>query len=941
MRSSIACARCRRSKVKCVNNGVNTTCRACETTGRECTYPSPATGGGGGGGGVARREGSLSRSLGAEGGSTGETPRRYRPKKTAPAQPIHTASKDSHRAIIDALDPNLLTPKLWIELFEIYQTHFSTDIPFLHPPTFLKPLRQSALAQPPPQPQGFSHSPDQAAPIFPPASPVLLLAFLSLTARFHPQLVSHHSPASASRPSNPIIASEYYAAAARSRLSGNLGDALGTPDLERVQALLMLTLHDWGNCNGAKAWVSLGVAIRYAQILGLHYERDLDDQPYALSNMLTVEADRLGMESRIQPARPGSKSNSLIEEEIRRRTFWSCYIMDRYISSGKYRPQMIHNEQVRIQLPSSDRAFLFGEKVRTLTIGEDESDAHFRGEGYGSRRTSLLLTNGGLSGSVSAYPATPMSQDSRAHPEQRDDPGRWEAGADEGVLSRYIRVTELYGKLVKWSLSGGRRREKHPPWDARSGFYDLNNLVRIFKDRLPPDLTLSTTNISAHITSRTSTPYVLMHTTLLLCNIVLHREYIPFIPLRCSKPQGPLDPPLFSPEEYQIPPRFWEESARTLFSSCRETIDLLRTSQEWGGLMETPIIGFTLYTVAFIGVYAINFPWMDPDGFMCKQTRGGPQESGDRGAEAARKALEMIGQMRLRLRMANGWFKTIKRTHVYFSRIRKDFRRNVRSLSDASGDSHSNLSVREGGMGGGLEEFKLLEMTLKDFGSLEDEDMEMIDAPNLDRGDGRTFDDRSEGESFAMKSERMNEGTPDSSVRQDRWNAINNVAAAASSQRPDSSGYALPPGGPGRGVMPSGVSPPLPHQFSHTADSRLYSGPSPMVSPSTQSISASSVATPYTTVQGQTYSLPGGPSLSNPSPAPLQQQPPPPQTPVPQEWTHEMKESWLNGLNTQLGGDDLAAFVQGSDWEDWAGAGAPGAGWLSVVWSGGVGGGGH
>lgn len=41
MRSSIACARCRRSKVKCVNNGVGTTCRACETTGRECTYPVP------------------------------------------------------------------------------------------------------------------------------------------------------------------------------------------------------------------------------------------------------------------------------------------------------------------------------------------------------------------------------------------------------------------------------------------------------------------------------------------------------------------------------------------------------------------------------------------------------------------------------------------------------------------------------------------------------------------------------------------------------------------------------------------------------------------------------------------------------------------------------------------------------------------------------------
>jgi hypothetical protein len=53
MRSSIACSRCRRSKVKCVNSGIGTTCRACETTGRECTYPVPSGSSGGG----ARRPG--------------------------------------------------------------------------------------------------------------------------------------------------------------------------------------------------------------------------------------------------------------------------------------------------------------------------------------------------------------------------------------------------------------------------------------------------------------------------------------------------------------------------------------------------------------------------------------------------------------------------------------------------------------------------------------------------------------------------------------------------------------------------------------------------------------------------------------------------------------------------------------------------------------------
>jgi ribosomal protein L37AE/L43A len=43
MRSSIACVRCRRSKVKCLNEGVNTPCRACKVSGRDCIYPSPAS----------------------------------------------------------------------------------------------------------------------------------------------------------------------------------------------------------------------------------------------------------------------------------------------------------------------------------------------------------------------------------------------------------------------------------------------------------------------------------------------------------------------------------------------------------------------------------------------------------------------------------------------------------------------------------------------------------------------------------------------------------------------------------------------------------------------------------------------------------------------------------------------------------------------------------
>lgn len=119
-------------------------------------------------------------------------------------------------------------------------------------------------------------------------------------------------------------------------------------------------------------------------------------------------------------------------------------------------------------------------------------------------------------------------------------------------------------------------------------------------------MTLTTANISAHITSRTSTPFVLMHIVHLLSGMILHREYIPFIPLRSPKPQGPLDPPTFSPEDYSIPEGFWEQSARELFRSARDVIDLLRICQEWGVLVETPIVGFATYTAAFTGRYSLS-----------------------------------------------------------------------------------------------------------------------------------------------------------------------------------------------------------------------------------------------------------------------------------------------------------------------------------------------
>lgn len=300
---------------------------------------------------------------------------------------------------------------------------------------------------------------------------------------------------------------------------------------------------------------------------------------------------------------------------------------------------------------------------------------------------------------------------------------------------------------------------------------------------------------------KTSTPYTLVHTVYSLCQVILHREYVPFIPIRCKKPEGPLDPPMFPPNKYHVPAGFWDDSARECFRSARDIMDLVRSCQEWNALVETPIIGFAIYTVAFVGVYCINFPWMDKDGYMCTQPSSasavrpdGSKTGESKGFEAARKALMMLGQMSSRLHMADGWFRTINRMHKYFRRMKSDYSKNVKASdsgsteSDDSPTSGRHLSLREGGAGGGLDEFRLLERTLADFGNLEDSDIQMTDAgprPSS-RALDAVYDDSNSG--TTVKSEEMGERavatTEPPRSEGGPWNAINTAPGAIASRQP-------------------------------------------------------------------------------------------------------------------------------------------------------------
>lgn len=466
-----------------------------------------------------------------------------------------------------------------------------------------------------------------------------------------------------------------------------------------------------------------------------------------------------------------------------------------------------------------------------------------------------------------------------------------------------------------------------------------------FQDGLSRNLQYSPRNTETHIMYKnTLAPYTVMHMVYFLSVIVLHRTYIPFLPVRCSEPVGPLDEPVF-PVDKGTPDGFWRDSARELFRAARQMIDLAVTCQERGALVENPLIGFAIYNAAFIGIYATHFPHMDQEGVLSAKLGDGQTKT------HARKAIDIILEMRPRLKMTVGWFRTLNRLNSYFSKVKRDFRRHSRKsdMMPDHVDPHTNgiRPIREGGSGGGLEEFKLLEKLFLDFGSIEDQ---LPESPGEDPVTVDRATNISDSGSNAVKSESEALESPldGAGGRRESWIPINSPGmpppdrerrpslplpparplqtqspfSLPSLQRPDGSLFntSSPPSLPSLGPA---VSYPATSQASSqyvTASNRLQPlnswvtnrQPPPPYSQALPSINAA-------TSHGMPFLPPPG-SVSHPAASP------------------PALDSGDQMWSTSLGGDDVLAFLEGSEWDRTSmttmspsEVGVP-AGWLSTVW---------
>lgn len=233
MRSSIACARCRRSKIKCINNGIDSICVPCHQNNRECTYPSPAP----------SATSAIKRADHPSGTKTEGEGEAKRARKREPEM----GGKQGFRIEDDPLENPPISLMLWRDIYAIFTLHYSTDLPFLHEATFFDRIAEM-------QESGRRSRDTQ----------IFLLGILSLTARFVPELVNHPFPDEPGQKTpivggNPINASEFYARALEARLDAV---TMARPSLDTIHALLMLGLYSWCMCRGMRSWMWVGNATR-------------------------------------------------------------------------------------------------------------------------------------------------------------------------------------------------------------------------------------------------------------------------------------------------------------------------------------------------------------------------------------------------------------------------------------------------------------------------------------------------------------------------------------------------------------------------------------------------------------------------------------------------------------------------------------------------------
>lgn len=417
-------------------------------------------------------------------------------KGTDPAAGLASRSNDSddNKLLTEGAE-SLPSKEIQEHLAEVYFDYvYGQSYPLLHKPSFMRKLAAGKVP------------------------PVLMLAMCAISARFstHPQL----------RTEPCFLRGDNWGERAR-EIALKRYDS---PNITILIVYLLLGLHEFGTCQGGRSWMFGGMAQRMAYALQLHKETEYDP--------LVSEADR--------------KPLSATDREIRRRTMWSCFLMDRFNSSGTDRPLFVHEQYIEVQLPVKEHLYLH----------------------------EIHAPTENLEGNV----PNPVPPDSGQLANPRDN---------MGVSAYTIRLVCIWGKLIKYMNLGGKEREAEPMWSSQSIHHAIKKEAKEFRDALPEMLVYTPENLKSHAIGKTANSFLYLHILWQQIMLFMHRFALP----STAGSRPPKD----------MPHDFLTESARSALDAANQISILINEAMDHN--VVAPFAGYSAFfssTVHVHGVFSKN-----------------------------------------------------------------------------------------------------------------------------------------------------------------------------------------------------------------------------------------------------------------------------------------------------------------------------------------------
>ncbi|KAL9549302.1 hypothetical protein PS6_006157 [Mucor atramentarius] len=394
-------------------------------------------------------------------------------------------------------------------------------------------------------------------------SDFLLLSLFAACARFSDRPDIKETPA--------WHAGEKYAEKARAMILR----AVDEPTISNLQGLTLLCLHEYGCGRGPRSWMYGGMAIRMAMELGLH--EDLDEDENGNDNH-TLE--------------------KLMQQETRRRLFWTIYTIDKFSSAATGRPSSLQDAFCTAFLPAK--------------VDDCSSDQYYT-ETLDKSRFVLLNVNGLKESQLIGSSTLINGSGSLDSTEDPTSPSAPPVGRRPSLncYAYLIRATSLLGRVTAFINSRKDQHNAVPPCHPDSEFSKLDRAVAEWYDTLPMQLKNTPANfekyreVNRHKHSR---QFILLHVLYNTLIVLLHR---PSLVIADTIDRDAIQPEIKA---------FIQGSVNKCMAAVDNVTLLLKEIGKYKELMP-PFITYLAYTVATV-VVSSSFSSSQEEADKAKQALG-------------------------------------------------------------------------------------------------------------------------------------------------------------------------------------------------------------------------------------------------------------------------------------------------------------------------------